>query len=93
MPLRCVTVTGRAHASSPVGTASRLHERTVSMAAGHDSATLDKGTGGDVGGHVPFLPLVDALQLPGPQQRGVAMRPSPTRDHFGVVNNLGLLAV
>ena len=62
------------------------------MAAGHDSAILDEGTGGDVGGHVPFLPLVDALQLPGPRQRGAAMRPSPTRDHFGV-NCLGLLAV
>jgi len=32
------------------------------MVAGHVSATLDEGTGGDVGGHVPFSPLVDALQ-------------------------------
>lgn len=32
------------------------------MVAGHVSAILDEGTGGDVGGHVPFSPLVDALQ-------------------------------
>ena len=25
------------------------------MVAGHVSATLDEGTGGDVGGHMPFL--------------------------------------
>ena len=34
----------------------------MSTAAGNDSATLDEGTGRDVGGHVPFLPLIDALR-------------------------------
>ena len=51
--------------SSPVETDSRLHDQDVSMVAGHDSATLDEGPGGDIGGHVtsmPFSPLVDALQ-------------------------------
>ena len=65
-----------ADVNEPVETDSPLHSQYVRLVAGHVSATLDEGTGGDVGAHVPFLPLVDAL-----------------RDHFGVVNYLGLLAV
>ena len=60
------------------------------MVAWHDNATLDKGPGGDIGGHVtsmPFPPLVDALQLPGPR------RLSPTRDHTDAVDYTGLLVI
>jgi len=44
-----------ADVNEPVETDSRLHSQDVRLVAGHVSATLDEGTGGDVGGHVPFL--------------------------------------
>ena len=44
-----------ADVNEPVETDSRLHSQDVRLVAGHVSATLDEGTGGDVGGHMPFL--------------------------------------
>ena len=77
---------------------SRLHDQDASMVAGHDSTTLDKGPGGDIGGHVTSMPLFSLslthyyfLDL-GNEGRPCGRR-SPTRDHFGVIDYLGLLAV
>jgi len=61
--------------------------------AGHVSATLDEGTGGDVGGHMPFLLSSTHYYLHGSRQQGAAIRLSPTRDHYGAVNYLGLLVI
>ena len=46
-----------ADVNEPVEMDSRLHDQDVSMVAGHDSATLDEGPGGDIGGHVTSMPF------------------------------------
>ena len=61
--------------------------------AGHVSATLDEGTDGDVGGHMSFLLSSTHYDQHGSRQQGAAIRLSPTRDHYGAVNYLGLLVI
>ena len=61
--------------------------------AGHVSATLDEGTDGDVGGHMSFLLSSTHYDQHGSRQQGAAIRLSPTRDHYGAVDYLGLLII
>ena len=61
--------------------------------AGHVSATLDEGTGGDVGGHMPFLLSSTHYYLHGSRQQGAAIRLSPTRGYYGAVDYKGLLVI